>query len=363
MSAGQDIIDMATTRPEPPKATLIRGIADHYFKTPVDSMITIVIVGFALWLVPQLFSWTITNAVIHSADASACKLESAGACWAVIVDNIRYILLGTYPVEQSWRPISVIAILFALGVVTCIPGTSVKRMAAIWLLSGTATLALMRGGVFGLPVVETTRWGGLPLTMILAVFGLMGSLPLGIGLALARRSQLPVIRLMATGYTELMRGVPLISVLFMASVMLPLFLPQGMTVDRIARALIALTLFASAYVAEVIRAGLQAIPKGQFEAAAAGGLTTFQTYRLVVLPQALRLVIPSLVNTYLEFFKDTSLVMIIGLLDLFSTSRSVLNNPEWLPYSVEVYLFLGMFYFACCYGMSRYSYYLERKGN
>lgn len=338
---------------------LARTLRTRLFSTPGDAAITLVIGALLLWTVPGFIRWAFLDSVLFTSDASACRAPGAGACWAVVTEKFRYIFLGTYPVEETWRPILVMILLFGLIVASCIRALMGTRLLVLWVATAIATFVLMRGGVPGLPLVDATRWGGLPITLILAVFSLMAAMPVGVLLALGRRSRLPVIRWLSIGYIEFMRGVPLISVLFMASVMLPLFLPDGITVDRVVRALLAFTLFAGAYIAEVIRAGLQAIPKGQFEASASLGLTNVQAYRLVVLPQALRIVIPALVNTFIDFFKDTSLVLIVGLLDLFSTARSVLSDPVWLSFSTELYIFIGLIYFVFCFGMSKYSQHLE----
>jgi general L-amino acid transport system permease protein len=220
----------------------------------------------------------------------------------------------------------------------------------------------MWGGVLGLPFVTQERWGGLPVTLILATFGLALGFPLGIFVALGRRSKLPAIRSLCVLYVELIRGVPLISLLFMASVMFPLFMPEGFNIDKLLRAQIAIVLFAGAYLAEVVRGGLQAVPRGQAEAADALGLSYWQKNRLIVLPQAIRHVIPPLVNTFIAFFKDTSLVLIIGIFDLLTTAKTAIIDPAWQQFSVEVYLFVAMIYFAFCFAMSRYSKYLEAQG-
>jgi len=215
--------------------------------------------------------------------------------------------------------------------------------------------------VLGMRYVENERWGGLILTLLLSTFGIAFAFPLSILLALGRRSDMPVIRALCVGYIELIRGVPLISVLFMASVMLPLFLPPGLTIDKLLRAQIALVLFAAAYLAEVVRGGLQAIPKAQYEMADALGLTYGQKTLYVVLPQALRIAVPPLVNTLIGFFKDTSLVLIIGLFDLLSTIKVSLTDPAWAGFGVEAYLFAAAVYFIFCFAMSRYSRRLEAK--
>jgi general L-amino acid transport system permease protein len=225
----------------------------------------------------------------------------------------------------------------------------------VWVLGLTIIGILMWGGILGMAYVENERWGGLILTLLLTTFGVAIAFPLGILLALGRRSDMPVIRGLCVGYIELIRGVPLISLLFMASVMLPLFLPSGMTIDKMLRAQIAMILFAAAYLAEVVRGGLQAIPKGQYDAAHALALPFWRRTYLIILPQALRIAVPPLVNTFIGFFKDTSLVLIIGLFDLLSTIKISLTEPAWSGFGVEAYLFASVVYFVFCFAMSRYS--------
>jgi general L-amino acid transport system permease protein len=215
--------------------------------------------------------------------------------------------------------------------------------------------------MLGLPLVETPQWGGLFITLVIAITGIVASLPIGILLALGRRSSLPIIKALSVAFIELVRGVPLVTVLFMASVMLPLFLPEGVTFDKLLRALIGVALFSAAYMAEVVRGGLQAIPKGQFEAAAAVGLGYWQTTGLIILPQALKLVIPGIVNTFIGLFKDTSLVLIIGLFDLLGMAQLVIKDPRWLGLAPETYVIAALGFWVFCFAMSRYSLFVERK--
>jgi general L-amino acid transport system permease protein len=256
----------------------------------------------------------------------------------VIPEKYRFILFGTYPFEEHWRPALAVLVLLALYVFS-----SMRKFWNGWLVlpwvAGLAGIgALMWGGVLGLPYVENERWGGLILTLLLATFGIAFAFPLSILLALGRRSDMPAIQALCVAYIELIRGVPLISLLFMASIMLPLFLPSGVSIDKLLRAQIALILFAAAYLAEVVRGGLQAIPKAQYEMADALGLTFVQKTLYVVLPQALRIAVPPLVNTFIGLFKDTSLVVIIGLFDLLATIKLSLNEPAWTGFGVEAYL-------------------------
>jgi general L-amino acid transport system permease protein len=321
--------------------------------------LTIVLALLLIATLVPFAQWAFIDAVWRP-DAAACR-AAHGACWGFIVEKHRFILFGTYPYEQQWRPALATVLLLALW------GLSAMRMfwrpalALAWVVGLALIGVLMWGGVVGLPYVENERWGGLILTLLLSTIGLAAAFPLSILLALGRRSTLPVIRALCIGYIELIRGVPLISLLFMASVMLPLFLPAGVTIDKLARAQIALILFAAAYLAEVVRGGLQAIPRGQYDAAAAIGLGYWGAMRSVILPQALRIAVPPLVNTFVGFFKDTSLVLIIGLFDLLSTIKVALTEPAWSGFGVEAYLFAALVYFVFCYGMSRYSRRFERR--
>ncbi len=235
-----------------------------------------------------------------------------------------------------------------------------KSLIWFWLAGLVVMGMLMYGGIFGMPVVETAQWSGLPLTLMLALFGMVGAYPLGVLLALGRRSRMPAIKALCVVYIELIRGVPLISLLFMSSVMFPLFLPEGVTIDKVLRAQVAIILFTAAYIAEVVRGGLQAMPKGQYEAAESLGLNYRQTMRLIILPQALKIVIPPTVGILISAFKDTSLVVIIALYDVLQNTKVTLSNPKWTGFSTEAYVFLAVLYFAGCFAMSSYSRKLEK---
>ena len=313
-----------------------------------------------LWLGWKFAGWALIRAVWQP-DAAACRAAS-GACWGFIVEKHRLIAFGTYPYEEHWRPALSSLLLVALWVLSAVRSFWKPKLILIWAAGLTALGVLMWGGVFGLPYVENERWGGLILTLLLTTFGLAFAFPLSILLALGRRSGLPMVRALCVAYIELIRGVPLISVLFMASVMLPLFLPAGASVDKLLRAQIALILFAAAYLAEVVRGGLQAIPQHQYDTADALGLNYLQRTLLIVLPQALRIAVPPLINTCIGFFKDTSLVLIIGLFDLLSTIKVSLNDPAWTGFGVEAYLFAALVYFVFCFALSRYSRSLESPG-
>ncbi len=347
------------TRPPPAIAApgVVGWLRANLFRTWYDTLLTLAVL-YVLWLVvPDVVRWALGDAV-WSGEAAACR-AAGGACWAFVAEKWRFILFGTFPADQHWRP--TLAMLLTMGVLLASADRRFwgPRLLVLWAVGLGAAWLLMAGGLFGLSPVPTELWGGLPLTLGLSVVGLAVAFPLGVLLALGRTSALPVLRVLSTAYIELIRGVPLVSVLFMASVMIPLFLPTGVSIDKLLRAQIGLILFAAAYLAEVVRGGLQAIPKGQVEAASALGLGYWQRQRLIILPQALSLVIPPLVNTFIGFFKDTSLVIIIGLLDLLSTAKAALTDPAWRGFYKEAYLFVGVIYFLFCYALSRYSRYLE----
>ncbi len=333
----------------------------NLFSSWPSALATLVIAWLAWRLVPPFVDWAFVEAVWRSPNSDACR-EAQGACWAFIGEKHRFMLFGTYPFEQHWRPALATLILVGLWGFSALRRSWHWWLGLVWTVGLALIAMLMWGGVFGLRYVENERWGGLILTLILASFGMAFAFPLSILLALGRRSRLPVLRAACVAYIELIRGVPLISVLFMASVMLPLFLPSGLTIDKLLRAQLALVLFAAAYLAEVVRGGLQAIPHHQYEAAEALGLSFAQRTLHVILPQALRLSIAPLVNTFIGLFKDTSLVLIIGLFDLLSTIKVSLQDPAWSRFGIEAYLFACLVYFAFCYAMSAYSRHLEHGG-
>ncbi|MFV3128116.1 amino acid ABC transporter permease [Niveispirillum sp. KHB5.9] len=340
-----------------PNQGLIAWLRANLFSTWYNALLTLAIVWLLARAIPGLIDWALVKAS-WSGDAAACR-EAGGACWAFLAEKWRFILFGTFPDDQHWRPTLAILAMIATLVVSADRRMWGRPLLYIWGVGLGLSALLMFGGVLGMDYVPTELWGGLPLTLTLSIVGLVASFPLGVLLALGRTSDLPVMRGLSVVYIELVRGVPLISILFMASVMLPLFLPAGVSIDKVLRALIGICLFSAAYVAEVVRAGLQAIPKGQVEAAQALGLGYWQRQRLIILPQALSLVIPPLVNSFIASFKDTSLVIVIGLLDLLSTAKSALTDPAWRGFYKEAYLFVGLIYLAFCYALSRYSRYLE----
>jgi len=336
------------------------GWARHnLFNGVFNSILTIVTLFFLWKVVPPLFRWAFIDSA-WTTTGQACR-KAAGACWSVIFMNYRFILFGFYPYEQQWRPFLAMLILFGLLFYSRDRTHWKKPLAYAWIIGLFTMGLLMKGGILGLPSVESTQWGGLPLTLLLSVFGLTAAYPLGVILALGRRSKMPAVKLLCILYIELIRGVPLISLLFMSSIILPLFLPEGITINKILRAQVAIILFTAAYVAEVVRGGLQGMSRGQYEAAESIGLNYTLTMRLVILPQALKIVIPPTVSQLISAFKDTSLVVIIALFDLLKTTQSVLSNPEWMGFSREAYVFVAILYFLGCFSMSNYSRMLERE--
>ena len=345
------------------RANLFSGWFNSLITLALALLLVKYIYGFIDWAFVNAV-WSVPNDAAGRPDTQACRdLKGVGACWAVVREKHRFMLFGTYPYDEHWRPALACLLFVALYIVSAMRRFWRKELVLIWVGMLTAIAVLMWGGVLGMTFVPQDRWGGLPITLILATFGLAFAFPLAVLVALGRRSKLPAIKALCVLYVELIRGVPLISLLFMASVMFPLFLPEGMNIDKLLRAQIAIILFAGAYLAEVVRGGLQALSKGQYEAAEALGLSYWQKTGFIILPQALRLVIPPLVNTFIGFFKDTSLVLIIGIFDLLTAGKTAIIEPMWQGFAVEVYVTVGLIYFVFCFAMSQYSGSLERELN
>jgi general L-amino acid transport system permease protein len=337
----------------------IGWVKHNLFNGVFISILTLITLFFLYKVIPPFVQWALIDSVWFTT-GQACR-EAAGACWSIISTNYRFILFGFYPYEQQWRPALAILILFGLLFYSRNRNHWKRPLAYAWLIGLFGMGFLMKGGLLGLPSVETTQWGGLPLTLLLAVFGLTAAYPLGIILALGRRSKMPGVKVLCVLYIELIRGVPLISLLFMSSIIFPLFLPEGVNINKILRAQIAMILFTAAYIAEVVRGGLQGMSRGQYEAAESIGLNYYLTMRRVNLTQALKIVIPPTVSILISAFKDTSLVVIIALFDLLKTTQSVLSNPEWMGFSREAYIFVALLYFLGCFSMSNYSRKLEKE--
>ena len=346
---------------KPPAASVgvVGWMRANLFNGVFNSILTLLTLALLWQTVPPFIQWALIDA--HWVGGGEVCRGDGGACWSVISTNLRFIVFGFYPHPEQWRPLTAMLLLVALLLYSRDRDRWNRYLAWAWLIGLVAMGVMLRGGILGLSSVESDQWGGLPLTLLLSVFGLTAAYPLGVVLALGRQSRMRVVKTLCVVYIELIRGVPLISLLFMSSVVFPLFLPEGVTLNKILRAQVAIILFTAAYIAEVVRGGLQAIPRGQYEAAESMGLNYVQTMRLVILPQALKIVIPPSVSILISAFKDTSLVVIIALYDLLKTTKSVLSNPQWMGYSAEAYIFVALIYFVCCYFMSNYSRRLERE--
>ncbi|MBU78006.1 MAG: amino acid ABC transporter permease [Candidatus Marinimicrobia bacterium] len=337
---------------------IIGWTRENLFSSPINAILTLGLLSILWFSIIPLIKWAFITSTW--APDSNCR-EAGGACWSFISANYKIILFGFYPQDVLWRPITAIILLCTLLVISRNRNYWNKYLGYTWLVSLGIMGVVLKGGIFGLAPVDIEKWGGIILTLQLSVFGLTASYPLGIALALGRQSKFPVIKTFCVFYIELIRGVPLISLLFMSSVVFPLFLPEGVSINAILRAQVAIILFTAAYIAEVVRGGLQGMNKGQFEAADAIGLNYAQTMRLIILPQALKIVIPPSVSILISAFKDTSLVVIIGLHDLLRTTQVALSEPKWMGFSSEAYLFLAVIYFLCCFFMSTYSRKLEKE--
>ncbi len=356
------VFEMQTAMPAPDhQVGFVRWCRQNLFSSWGNSLLTL---GLAYLLLPlfwHLIQWAFLQADWFGTSREACT--SDGACWVFITNRFSQFMYGFYPEAERWRVDLVFALAALQVIALLLKATPHKGWLAIgfFVVYPFVALILLRGGLFGLASVETHQWGGLMLTLVLAFAGIVAALPLGILLALGRRSTMPIIRSLSIIFIEFWRAVPLITVLFMASVMLPLFMSGGVDMDKLLRALIGIIMFQSAYMAEVIRGGLQAIPKGQYEAAAALSLGYWRSMGLVILPQALKITIPSIVNTFIALFKDTSLVTIIGLFDLLAVGKAGLADPAWLGFFTEAYVFIAFVYWIFCFSMSRYSQFLEKK--
>jgi general L-amino acid transport system permease protein len=350
-------------RPSPRRTEgLLPWMRRNLFGTPGNTLATVLMLALAVWWLPGLVQWAVSAAVVEP-DADRCQAARGnGACWGVITEKWRLIIFGRYPFEEQWRPEVATLAMVALLVASCVRAFWKPWLVVLWAAVLALFFALMGGGVFGLEEVPNDRWGGLPLTIMLATLSIVAAFPLSILVALGRRSHLPAISTLCTVYVELIRGVPLISVLFMASFMFPLFMPPGTTIDVLLRVLVGITLFAAAYMAEIVRGGLQSIPKGQYEAADSLGLTYWQAHRKIILPQALATVVPGIMNNFISIFKDTSLVTIVSLYELTGAMGLALNSDaDWRPFKIEAYLFIAAVYFAFCFAMSRYSLWIEQQ--
>ncbi|MDA0870930.1 MAG: amino acid ABC transporter permease [Proteobacteria bacterium] len=340
---------------------LVNWTRKNLFSNWHDTLLTFIIVFLFYISIPPLLNWMFFDATFFGTSKKDCS--GTGACWVFIQVWLKRFTYGMYPNDQIWRiDLAFIIFFFVIGAYFFV-NTKIKKILFIFLTIIFPFLAifLFHGGLFGLEEVETRVWGGLFLTLFISVFSIIFCFPIGVLLAMGRRSKLPVIRYFSIGFIELWRGVPLITVLFMAAVMFPVFLPSGTNLDKLVRVIIAITLFESAYIAEVIRGGLQAIPKGQYDAANSLGMGYWKSHILIILPQALKIVIPGVANTFIALFKDTPLILVVGLMELLGMVNMAKTNPAWLGLATEGYVFASIVYFIFCFAMSRYSLRLEKQ--
>ena len=369
----QVFVRSETVQPMPPPVRdrgPVRWTREHLFSSPLNTALTLLSVLFLWWLIPPLLSFLIFDAVWTGEDRTACivtpERPRVGACWAFVIERFNFFVYGFYPIAERWRVDAFFALLL-FGIFWLLtPSAPGKRLAVVYffiVLPVVSVMLLIGFAPLGLAYVPTSLWGGILVTVVVASVGMVFSLPLGILLALGRRSTMPAVRLFSVIFIEFVRGVPLITVLFMASVMLPLFVPDTWSPDKLLRALIGVALFAAAYMAEVVRAGLQAIPRGQYEGAQALGLSYWRTMGLIILPQALRITIPNIVNSNIALFKDTTLVFIVGIFDFLRTIEAARIDPQWATpvTSTTGYAFAAIFYFLCCWAMSAYAKSVERR--
>ncbi len=349
------------SRPAPSSSRGIMGwMKSNLFSTPGNTVLTLTAAAFLAWLLPPIAQWMLLDASFAGSSQADCTGE--GACWVFISTRFMQFIYGFYPDDELWRVNLFFAHMTAVLVWVLWDKMPKRMLGGIWFLTGfpITSFVLLHGGL-GLETVETHKWGGLMLTLVLALVGMVVALPIGILLALGRRSKMPAISSFCTIFIEIWRGVPLITILFMASVMLPLFVPGDIELDKLLRAMIGISLFQAALIAEVIRGGLQAMPKGQHEAADAMGLSYWQGMRLIIMPQVLKISIPGIVNTFVQLFKDTSLVLIIGLFDLLAVVQAGITDVHWKNVAIEGFVFAAFVFWLFCFGMSRYSQALERK--
>lgn len=347
-------------RPTPAAPRRAASLLQALFATRFSAGVTVVLALLLAVVLWPLLRWALLDAIWIASDASACATPAAGACWAVIAEKYPVILFGTFPYDEQWRGMIIVALWIAWALLSPMTIVPVSVRLAGWAVIFAVSILLMRGGIFGLAYVGTDNWGGLPLTFLIFGGTIAGGLPLAIVLALGRRSKLPILAGLCTGIIEVTRGFPLLVVLFFAALILPLFLPPQLDVDKLVRAEIGMIVFFAAYAAEAIRGGLQTLPTGQDEAAKALGLGYWLRLRKVILPQAIATALPSLFNDIVRAFKNTTFFSILGLFDVLGATKTALQDPVWVRYTVEGYLFVFALYFVICSGLSLYGRSLER---
>lgn len=355
--------DVAPDKIEGTIPRAVDWVRRNLFSSKANTALTLVVLAFLGLVLPPLIEWMVANATISGDSKAACTGD--GACWTFIRLRLPLFLYGHYPASEIWRVVLVAVLLATFTTPVLRDGTKRRGLWLLLLLTVFPLLAglLLFGGVLGLPYVDTTDWGGLMLDVVVAFVVVAGSLPLGILLALGRRSQLPIVRALSIGYIEFWRSIPLLAVLVISALMIPLFLPEGVHIDRLVRALAGLVLFNAAYMAETVRGGLQGVEVGQEEAAYSVGLGWWQVEVFIVLPQALRYVMPGIVNNVVDLFKDTTLVTIIGIFDILGAVNQAVKDPAWLGLRYEGYVFTMIIFFACCFAISSYARSMERRLN
>ncbi len=346
-----------TGTPRPPPEAWWRPLWQGLFGNVTNTLITVATIAVIGLIVVPFFRWAILDAV-WTGDADTCR-AAAGACWSFVTEKFRFMFFAFYPPSLQWRPALVILLLLAILTVTALP-----RFWNVWLLIAWPAVVvfiwMLLAGAISPPRVSTNSWGGLTITLLVWSVCFAVATPLAILLALARQSNMAGLRGLAIAYIELMRGTPMIAILYVAMLILPMAVPHGELIDKNVRAMILIALFWAAYIAEVVRGGLQAVPPGQREAATALGLRYWRTMQLVVLPQAFRIVVPGMVNLAIGFLLATSLLAVIGIPDLLNAARAATTDPKWLGFYDEAYIFVAVIYFVLCFSGSRYSRWLER---
>jgi general L-amino acid transport system permease protein len=333
--------------------------------SPLNVVVTSVVVAISVWTVFSLSQWLFTDAVWSGTSGADCEGHD-GACWIFLRARADQILYGTYPASERWRlgAAALLGISAFASFATFRPWSHLRATALLLVSVSVAAGVLMYGGVFGLPVVPTNRWGGAMLTIVIAAWTIVTALPLGLLLALARRSKLPIVSSLAAGFIDLVRSLPLVGILFLMIVMFPLFVPPGVETDKLVRALAAFTVFNAANFAEVFRGGLQAVPRGQIEAGGAIGLPKWRITTLIIMPQAISISVPGLVNLCIAVVKETTIVLIIGMFDFIGVLQGGLSDPNWLmAQSIRTtsYVFAAGVFWIVCFALSRFSMALERR--
>ncbi len=354
-TAAEPAATKKTTPPPVEKIGILRWLRENLFSSPLNTVLTVIMLFLLADWIPSFFQWGILDAVWYTQDHNVCR-QADGACWAVVAEKHRPMLFGVYPYEEHWRLVIALIVYMITVIMTLTPRFWNKLiLVPLWIVGGGTVALMLWGGVFGLTYVDSSQWGGLPLTMVLFTGTVVLGFPIAILFALGRRSHLPAVKAICVTLIESMRGVPLITILFVAVNVFPLFLPEGMEIDQLFRVIVGMAIFFACYQAEVIRGGLQAIPRGQYEAAEALGLGYWQHTIKIILPQALRICLPGIVNHIIAALKNTSFVLIIGLFDILTATTAVMQDPLWRRFFVEAYLFVAVVYFIFCYALSKYS--------